>query len=91
MLNPLNFFSKLLKSSNQKELDKLKKIIIKINKYEDQFQNLDKDSFPSQTNELITKISEGKKLVDGALLAGWRMSRWAAISSRWQQRLLAVR
>ena len=64
MLNPLNFFSKLLKSSNQKELDKLKKIIIKINKYEDQFQNLDKDSFPSQTNELITKISEGKKLVD---------------------------
>ena len=64
MLNPLNFFSKLLKSSNQKELDRLKKIIIKINKYEDQFQNLDKDSFPSQTNELITKISEGKKLVD---------------------------
>ena len=64
MLNPLNFFSKLLKSSNQKELDKLKKIVVKINKYEDQFHNLDKEDFPSQTDELIKKISEGKKIED---------------------------
>ena len=27
MLNPLNFISKFIKSSNQKELDRLKKIV----------------------------------------------------------------
>jgi len=31
MLNPLNFLSKIIKSSNQKELDKLKKTAKKIN------------------------------------------------------------
>ena len=27
MLNPLNFISKLIKSSNQKELDKIQKVV----------------------------------------------------------------
>ena len=31
MLNPLNFLSKIIKSSNQKELDKLKNAVKKIN------------------------------------------------------------
>ena len=34
MLNPLNFLSKIIKSSNQKELDKLKKTAKKINDLE---------------------------------------------------------
>ena len=34
MLNPLNFISKIFKSSNQKELDKLAKIVSKINELE---------------------------------------------------------
>ena len=32
MFNPLNIFSKLIKSSNQRELDRLGKILDKINK-----------------------------------------------------------
>ena len=35
MLNPLNFISKFIKSSNQKELDRLKKIVEQVNAYED--------------------------------------------------------
>ena len=34
MLNPLNFISKFIKSSNQKELDRLNKILDKINSKE---------------------------------------------------------
>ena len=31
MLNPLNFLSKFIKSSNQKELDRIAKIVEKVN------------------------------------------------------------
>ena len=31
MLNPLSFFSKFIRSSNQKELDRINKIVSKIN------------------------------------------------------------
>ncbi len=64
MLNPLNLFSKLIKSSNQRELDRLKKFIDKINKLEDQYTNLDKENFPSITNGLVNKISQGISLND---------------------------
>ena len=40
MLNPLNFISKFFKSSNQKELDKLQKIVKQVNNNEDQLLNL---------------------------------------------------
>ncbi len=35
MLNPLNFISKFIKSGNQKELDKISKIVDKINSLEE--------------------------------------------------------
>ena len=35
MLNPLSFISKFIKSSNQKELDRLKKIVEQVNAHED--------------------------------------------------------
>ena len=41
MLNPLNFLSKFIKSNNQKELDRISKIVTKINLLEDSFKNLD--------------------------------------------------
>ena len=40
MLNPLNFLSKIIKSSNQKELDKFNKIVKKINDLEEKSKNL---------------------------------------------------
>ena len=35
MLNPLNFISKFIKSSNQRELDRIEKIVNKINSLEE--------------------------------------------------------
>ncbi len=34
MFNPLNFITKFIKSSNQKELDRIKKIVVKVNSLE---------------------------------------------------------
>ena len=62
MLNPLNFLSKIIKSSNQKELDRLNKIVKKINSLEDQIAKLEDKSFPEKTNEFIKQISNGDSL-----------------------------
>ena len=40
MFNPLNLISKFIKSSNQKELDRIGKIVEKINSLEDCFKDL---------------------------------------------------
>ena len=42
MFNPLNLITKLIKSSNQKELDKIIKIVEKINSHEENFKNLNR-------------------------------------------------
>ena len=34
MLNPIKFFSKFIRSNNQKELDKIDKIVSKVNSFE---------------------------------------------------------
>jgi len=40
MFNPLNFLSKFIKSNNEKELDRIKKIVSNINSLEDQIRPL---------------------------------------------------
>ena len=64
MLNPLNFISKLFKSSNQKELDKLQKIVKQVNNYEDQIIKLKDSEFPKKTKELKNRIKQGSKIDD---------------------------
>ena len=51
MFNPLNLITKFIKSSNQKELDRIGKIVDKINSHEEDFKNLNDDDFPKKTNE----------------------------------------
>jgi|TARA_B100000700_G_scaffold325673_1_gene435045 preprotein translocase subunit SecA len=62
MLNPLNFFKKFIKSSNQIELGKIQKIVDKVNTFENKISNLDDKSFPKKTEEFVRKISEGVSL-----------------------------
>ena len=64
MLNPLNFLSKFIKSSNQKELDKLGKTVEKINKLEAKFIDLKDQDFPNKTNELKERLKKGDTLDD---------------------------
>ena len=40
MLNPLNLLSKLIKSGNQKELDRIQKIVAKVNDFENEISKL---------------------------------------------------
>ena len=64
MLNPLNFFSKFVKSSNQKELDKIAKIVEKVNSFEGIVQDISDNDFPKKTLELKKKLNEGKNIND---------------------------
>jgi preprotein translocase subunit SecA len=58
MLNPLNFISKFIKSSNQKELDRFNKVVIKVNAKENEIINLKDEDFPKKTKELQNKITQ---------------------------------
>ena len=77
MLNPLNFLSKIIKSSNQKELDKLKKTVKKINDLEEEITKLDDRSFPQKTKELIEQIGNGSSL-DKILPKAFALAREAS-------------
>ena len=59
MLNPLNFISKFIKSSNQKELERLQKIVEQVNVMEDITVKLKDDEFPKKTEILKKKIIKG--------------------------------
>ena len=57
MLNPINLISKIFKSSNQKELDKIANYVAKINDLETQVSKLRNDEFPKKTQELKEKVN----------------------------------
>ncbi len=62
MFNPLSLITKFIKSSNQKELDRINKIVKKINSLEKEFEKLDELDFPKKTQEYKEKIKQGKSL-----------------------------
>ena len=62
MLNPLNFITKFIKSSNQRELERIEKIVKKINSLEDATRELNDSDFPKKTLEFKDKIKNGNNL-----------------------------
>tara|TARA_B100000989_G_scaffold112217_1_gene82350 strand:- start:3389 stop:5935 length:2547 start_codon:yes stop_codon:yes gene_type:complete len=62
MLNPLKFISKFIKSSNQKELDRIGKIVTNINSLEENILDLEDSDFPKKTNILKKKVRDGLSL-----------------------------
>ena len=62
MLNPISLISKIFKSSNQKELNNLAKIVAKINLQEEETAKLDDIDFKNKTLELKEKYKKGIKL-----------------------------
>ncbi len=81
MLNPLNLITKFIKSSNQKELDRIGKIVVKINSYEEDCKNLNDDDFPKKTNEFRNQLKDGKTL-DELLPEAFALVREAAKRTR---------
>ncbi len=62
MLNPLKFLSKFIKSTNQRELDRIGKIVHKINSMEKSFKNLSNEDFPKKTIEFKERLKNGSTL-----------------------------
>ena len=62
MFNPINLISRLIKSSNQKELDRIQKIVNKINSHEDDIKKLNDEDFPKKTLEFKEKLKQNKTL-----------------------------
>jgi len=77
MLNPLNFISKFIRSSNQKELDRLEKIALKVNSLEENFKKLNDTDFPKKTNELKKKL-KNKEDINQILPEAFALVREAA-------------
>ena len=81
MFNPINFFSKFIKSNNQRELERISKIVTKINDLEENIQKLRDEDFPKKTEELKSQIKKGKTL-DKILPEAFALVREAAKRSR---------
>ena len=64
MFNPLNIFSKLIKSGNEKELGRIHQIVNKVNLLEKDLEILSDEMFPKKTEQLIKEIENGKNLND---------------------------
>ncbi|MDC1159558.1 preprotein translocase subunit SecA [Candidatus Pelagibacter sp.] len=58
----MNFFSKFIKSSNQKELDRINAIVEKVNSFENSIKNISNSDFPKKTLELKEKLSSGENI-----------------------------
>ena len=64
MLNISGIISKFIKNSSQRDIDKLKTIVEKINTWETKIKDIPNKSFPEKTLEFKSKIQKGTKLED---------------------------
>ena len=81
MLNPLKFISKFIKSNNQKELDRIRKIVSQVNLLEGDIKKLKDEEFPEKTRKLKEKIQGGLSL-DEILPEAFSLVREASKRSR---------
>ncbi len=81
MLNPLKLLSKLIKSNNQKQLDKLQKLVNKINSLEQEILQLTDDAFPKKTQKLKERLKDGEK-IDSLLPEAFALVREASRRTR---------
>ena len=59
MLNPISFISKIFKSSNQNQIDKIQYLLSRINDLENEVSKLDDKDFPVKTDSLKSKLKKG--------------------------------
>ncbi len=81
MLNPLQFVSKFFKSNNQKELDRIKKIVQQVNSLEQTFEKLKNSDFPNKTLEFKDRLKKGEK-IDNLIPEAFALVREASKRTR---------
>jgi len=64
MLNISQIIGKFVKNSSQREIEKLKSIIVKINNWEKKIENIPDSDFPLKTKELKLKFQKKTRLDD---------------------------
>ena len=64
MLNISGIIGKFLKNSSQREIDKLKTVVAKINALEPKIKEMNDEDFRAKTEEFKSKIKNGAKLND---------------------------
>ena len=62
MLNPIKFISKFIKSGNQNELDRISKIVEKVNSFESKVEKIADSDFPKKTLELKNRLKSGEDI-----------------------------
>ena len=62
MLKIKSIIGKFIKNSSQREIDRLKPIVEKINSWESKIKDMPSESFPAKTAELKSKVRKGIKL-----------------------------
>ena len=81
MLNPLNFILKFIKSSNQKELDRINKIVEKVNSFESTTKIISDSDFPKITHKLKERLKLGEN-IDNLLPEAFALVREASYRTR---------
>ena len=81
MLNPINFIKNFVKSNNQRELDRITKIVSKINSIEHSLKELNDEDFPKKTLEFKDRIKKGES-IDKILPEAFALVREAAKRTR---------
>ena len=81
MLNPLKILSKFIKSHNQKQLDKLRVILDKVNNFENEISKINDADFPKKTQEL-KKILAKDPNIDNILPEAFALVREASKRTR---------
>ena len=64
MLNISNIIGKFIKNTSQRELDRLKSVVQKINELEPKIKEMPNETFLAKTKEFRSKISKGMSLED---------------------------
>tara|TARA_Y100001935_G_scaffold31462_1_gene24733 strand:- start:10299 stop:12824 length:2526 start_codon:yes stop_codon:yes gene_type:complete len=64
MLNPFKIISKFISSDNQKNLDKLRVIVKKVNELEIEIAKLEDSEFPKRTLLLKNRLNKGENIKD---------------------------
>ena len=64
MLSISSIIGKFIKNSSQRDIDKLKLVVKKINDWESKINGISPENFPAKTAELKSKVQKGAKLDD---------------------------
>ena len=81
MLNPLKILSKFIKSHNQKQLDKLRVILDKVNNFENEISKINDADFPKKTQELKESLAKDPN-IDNILPEAFALVREASKRTR---------